>query len=58
MEEEYTYTADEHAYIVLHAAYPYAPLAVLTDAVMTDWVNDNTDEQNIENCSYLEEYDR
>lgn len=53
MEEEFIYTAEEHAYSVLHAAYPDAPLGLLTEAVLTEWTEGNTDEQNVADCQWL-----
>lgn len=56
MEEELYYECEEHAYSVLHAAYPNTPLSVITEAVMTEWIDGNTDEQNVECCSWLNDY--
>lgn len=55
-EETMTYEAEEYAYSVLHATYPDAPLEMLTQAVSYDWVDGETDERNIESCSWLDNY--
>lgn len=47
---------NEHALSVLHASFPSAPLAMINEAVMTDWDWQESDEHNVETCKYLEEY--
>lgn len=56
-EEEYNYDYHtEYAFSVLHAAYPRVSAAIISDAIMCDWNDQLTDEENITNCRYLEEY--
>lgn len=55
-EERYDYNT-EYAFSVLHAAYPQVGVHIISDAVMFDWSDLLTDEENINNCKYLEEYE-
>lgn len=54
-DEQYIYDENEHAISVLHGEYPDAPLVEINLAVMTDWDESRTDEENVETCRYLEE---
>lgn len=54
-EENYDYHT-EYAFSVLHAAYPEVSAVIIADAVTYDWNDLLTDEENINNCKYLEEY--
>lgn len=54
-EERYDYHT-EYAFSVLHAAYPQVSAVFIADAVDCDWDEQLTDEENINNCKYLEEY--
>lgn len=56
-KEEQEYKDNEHAYSVLHAEFPSAPLEMINLAVMTDWNWSVSDEQNIITCKYLEDYE-
>lgn len=53
---EYDYQT-EYAFSVLHAAYPQVSAAIISDAVTCDWDDRLTDEENINNCKYLEDYE-
>lgn len=56
-EVDFQWERDEnYALAIIHGCYPKAPLDVLNKAVMVDWDNNRTDEENIETCKYLEEY--
>lgn len=56
MESTYN-DGTERAFSVLHAAYPNANMQSVNHAVSYDWCDLLTDEQNINNCKYLEEDD-
>lgn len=47
----------EYAFSVLHAAYPQVSAAIISDAVAYDWDARLTDDENINNCKYLEDYE-
>ena len=56
-EEEETYDSTMgYAFSVLHAAYPDVDAPIIADAVTFDWDDNLTDEENIINCKYLEDY--
>ena len=50
------YQRNEYAFGILHAAYPHVCAAIICDAIDCDWSDALTDDENVDNCKYLEEY--